>query len=230
MVFPVKKEVDGVLMTGKEELFVNHPDALTNPRKAALDCGYSRQYAEKRSYELRQKFRDVIVQKIRDRLDAAGVTDGRLLKELGALALYNVVDAYEEVEITVKTDGGEEETRKVTVLKDLKKLPEELQRAVKKIKHDTMLLSNGRTVTYVAEIEFHDKLGALRDFLKVRGIYEAPEKKKPAEPDRSPLEDLSVEELEEIAEIHERARKRLAHRASSMRDSAAIEGEVVEQE
>jgi len=226
MAFPVKKDVDGVMMTAKEELYVNHPDALTNPRKAALDSGYSVQFAEKRAYEVRQKFRDLIVQKVRNRLDESGATDGRLLKELGALALYNVIDAYEEVEVEVG-EGDERETRTVTILKDLKKLPEELQRAVKKVKHDSMLLSNGRTVTYVVEIEFHDKLGALRDYLKVRGIYEADSGRKPPPPDRSPLEDLSIEELEEIAEIHDRARKRLAQRASGMRDSRAIEGEVV---
>jgi hypothetical protein len=225
MAFPIKKEVDGVMLTAKEELFINHPDALVNPRKAAIESGYSPQYADKRAYEVRAKFRDLIIQKTRDRLDAEGATDGRLLKELGALALYNVVDAYHTIEI----DGDGGETVEVTVLKDLKKLPEDLQRAIKKVEMGQMIAKNGRIVSYVEKIEFHDKLGALRDYLKVRGIYE-PDRRKPKEAeDVNPLDELSIEELEEISQIHERAQKRLAQKASAMRDSQAIEGEVIQE-
>lgn len=218
-----KREVLGVMMTPKEELFVTHPDALTNPRKAALDAGYSVSFANKDSYGLRTKFAALLVEQARSRLDAMGATDGRLLKELGALALYNVIDAYETIDTEVTDKEGKTSTRKITVLKDLKKLPDKLQRAVKKVKFETALLKDGTFLPYVSEIEFHDKLGALRDYLRVRGIYEPPKDsgKPPAE--TNPLDDLSVEELEAVASIHDAARKRLEQRASKMRDDEAID-------
>lgn len=226
MVKTVRREVDGARMTEMEEAFVNHPDALSNPRRAYLDAGFDPKLVDKNSYRLRKRFRDLIVMKVRDRLDTHGITDGRLLGELGALALYNVVDAFETVEVSSKDDDGNMSTRMVTVLRDIKQLPEELQRAVKKVEFDSILASDGKIHAYVSKLEFHDKLGALRDFLKVRGIYEPdPGRKKPVD-DPSPLEDLTVEELEQIAEIHEHARRRLESRASSMRDSRAIEGHV----
>ncbi len=222
----VRKDLDGVRVTEMEEAFINHPDALSNPRKAYLETGFDPALVNKNAYRLRKRFHDQIITRVRDRLDDVGITDGRLLTELGTLALYNVIDAFETIEIDVKGDDGVITKRKISVLRDIKELPVELQRAVKKVEFDSVISTTG-IYSYVSKIEFHDKLGALRDFLRVRGIYEPAPGGKPPPTENNPLSQLTVQELEQIAEIHEHARERLERRASSMRDSRAIEGKVV---
>lgn len=217
---------NSLTLNAKQIAFVEHPDALLDPRKACRDVGYAASFcANNKPYELRQAHIHVLVEKMRTRLEKLSVTPDWVKNEVLILARTAPSDFLE-----FKEDA---QGNQYTALRPKAEIEDAKWRAaIKKVKFDTVFdAKTGGMISRVSEIVFYDRQKSLMDLAELLGMTNPEILKAQAmlvasseeAEERKVLESMSEEELEEIARIHEGVRDRLASTASKKRDRKAID-------
>lgn len=181
-------------LTPKQEAFCQAYTTHWNATKAAKVAGYSEKSAGLQGHQL---LKNPIVQaRIAElgehALREMGVTRERVLQEYARLAFYDMGDAHDEI--------GQ--------LRPLKEMPEDVRRAVVKVKVFEQFSGSGddRELTgFIKEIEFAQRKAALDSLSKCLGM--APDKVEHSGPGGKPIEtkaikDLTDEQLEEQIARH----------------------------
>ena len=211
-------------LTPREQAFVLHPDVFTDPVAAALAVGYSESTARGKSHIMRHQLMYYILPVHEARMAETGVTVDRVKKELSAIAFANEVDYYDVIDIDGET---------VKVVKDIKRLPEHMQRAIKKIEFKTVLLGENRQYQVLEHIELYDKQSALKELAEILGAKDPRFRRPDAPPGEEEtilLEHLEPEELELVTRAYDKAAQRARTASDRKRDVRAIPGEVVKRE
>lgn len=205
----------------REQAFVLHPEVMTNPVKAALDAGYSENTARCHATIKRKQLMYFILPLYNERLKkleaASGITPERIKDEIANIAFANEADYYDTVDVQGDT---------IKVLKDITRLPERMQRAIKKVEYETVIMPDGSHVQRLIKIELYDKMKALSELTEIFGLKD-PRTRNPADlanEDQAAVEQMSPEAVEEVVAIMEREQKRLKQAASKKRDKQAIPG------
>lgn len=210
-------------LTPREQAFVLHPDTFANPVAAAMDVGYSETTAKGKAHIMRHQLMYFIMPVHEKRMATTGVTIERVKDELSAIAFANEADYYDTIDIETET-GAET----VKVVKDIKRLPEHMQRAIKKIEFKTIILGDAKTYQILERIELYDKQAALKELAEILGAHD-PRFRRPDVPedeDQTLLEHLEPDELEMITKTYDAAAKRAKAASDRKRDARAIPGEV----
>lgn len=195
-------------LTPRQRAFVSHPSVLTDPEQAARDSGFSDIYAKKHADSLRRELRRFIGNSevagvARATMDAAVV-----LRELTAAALSNILDYFELTE--------DEHGTRLGMKQNLKVLPLEVQRNIKKLEFDTIVLPDGTSITYVSNIELHDRKWALKEFVEIMRLRDGGV---PAGDGAELLKHMPAQDLEALDAIYRRAAERVE---SERKDRNAI--------
>jgi DNA polymerase III gamma/tau subunit len=212
-------------LTPREQAFVMHPDVFTNPIKAAMDVGYSESTAKGKSHIMRHQLMYYIMPIHEARVAETGVTIERVKNELSAIAFANEADYYDTIDIETET-GAET----VKVVKDISRLPEHMQRAIKHIEFKTIILGDSKTYQVLEHIELYDKQSALKELAEILGAHDPRFRKPetpPGEEEMTLLEHLEPEELELVTRAYDKAAQRARAASDRKRDARAIPGEVV---
>lgn len=144
-------------LTAKEEKFAREWAKTGNKSEAyrrAYNCeGWKEGSINTEACKLSQ--RPNIIQRFdelnKNAADLVGITKAKILKELALMAFSNIVD----------TDTN-----------DISKLPENVQKAIKKQKRHTRYNKDGDPTDHV-EVEMHDKLKAIETINKMLGLNAA---------------------------------------------------------
>lgn len=209
-------------LTPREQAFVMHPDVFTDPVGAAMAVGYSESTAKGKAHVMRHQLMYYIMPLHEARMAETGVTIDRVKQELSAIAFANEPDYYDNIDIETET-GAET----VKVVKDIKRLPEHMQRAIKKIEFKTIILGDSKTYQVLENIELYDKQSALKELAEILGAHD-PRFRRPDAPedeDMSLLEHLEPEELELVTRAYDRAATRAKAVSDKKRDARALPGE-----
>lgn len=177
-------------LTPRQRAFVNHPLVLVDPVKAALDAGYSENYAKPSAWALRKQLRYFINQKAYALAEWIDVDAAETLTQLGAIASSNIMEYFEYVD----TEGG----ARLQVKENIKALPRWMQAAIKKIEFETVVLTeaNGseRSITVLAKLELHDKMRALDILADIHKLKEVPAEKR----NKDALKGMTVDQLQRL--------------------------------
>lgn len=198
------------LLTTRQRRFVMHQDVLKDPVRAAIDAGYTEEYAKTYGDSLQRELL-VHIKGAKALAERAEASAPQLIADLTALAFANIFDYFELVD----TERGS----KLALKQNLKALPLEVQRSVKKIEFDTVVLPDGNAVTVVSKLELHDRTWALKEFIEILRVRE-----KPPEDTGAALEHMDAKDLEQLEAIYKRAGTRAAEAKSKQRDRNAITG------
>lgn len=177
-------------LTPRQRAFVNHPLVLIDPVKAALDAGYSENYAKPSAWALRKQLRYFINQKTYALAEWIDVDAAETLTQLGAVASSNLLHYFEYID----TPGGS----RLQVKENLKTLPQWMQAAIKKIEFETVVLTdaqgNETSVTVVSKLELHDKMRALDILSDIHKLKEVPTEKR----NKDALKGMTVDQLQRL--------------------------------
>ena len=210
-------------LNGREIAFVNHPDALLDPKKAFIEAGYSEATADPNAYRLRNKHLAILVEKMRTRLEKLAITPDWIKNEVSVLARSSLSDFLSFVE----DDKGNQHM----CLKPMAEIEQsKWKAAVKKVKFETIFIvtrdGQERYITRMSEIELYDRQKAILDLAKLLGMDKGDPTDKPVErnlEEQRILSAMSTEDLEDIARIHARAAERLVKQSTKRRERQAIE-------
>ena len=210
-------------LTPREQAFVTHPDVFANPVAAARAVGYTESTALAKAHIMRHQLMYFIMPLHEKRMAETGVTIDRVKNELSAIAFANEADYYDVIDIE-----GEQGAETIKVVKDITRLPQHMQRAIKKISYKDIILSDGKHYQMLEAVELYDKLSALKELAEILGAHD-PRFRKPDAPedeDQTLLENLEPDELEMITKVYDKAAQRVKRAADKKRDARAIPGEV----
>ena len=203
-------------LSPKERALVQHPLALSDPRQAALDAGYTEASLRSRSagYLVKQ-LRYFIDHYHRQRMAAREITAETITRELSDIAFADATAYYD----TIDTDDG---TTKV--IRDVTRLPEGMRRAIKNLSYNPILDKDGKAIGGDFSIELYDKMGALRTLAEFYGLAKgALASRGAADPMESHLlEYLEPEELEMLNAIYAKVAARAKSISDKKRDARAI--------
>ena len=208
--------------SGRELLFIEHPDAFLDPVKAAVDVGYAPETAKKYAYVLRKKFEFDLVEKARARLEGLAVTPTWVQNEVTILAKTSATDFHEFVEDAL---GNQQLLLKKLVDID----PDKWRAAIKEIEFDTVMHGD-QLRSRVSKIVLYDRQKALLDLARLLGMMNeklllqmtrAPESTEDVQ--AKLIKYATMDELKEIAEIFDGISERLNKRADKLRDDRALE-------
>jgi hypothetical protein len=211
-------EVPGFnLLTPREQMFVQHPEVYRDPRKAALDCGYSSATIEKRSYSMRQRLMRFIRPAFEHRLAQVSVNRERVEEELAAIA-FTIEDEFKERVDIEMADGG---FQSIVVWKDPATLPAHMRRAIKSVEWGYETLADGAVVQSdrPTHITLYSKEKALHE---LAGLFGDVAPKTPVDDQQTLLDNLNDEERGRIVQLYRTAATRAAAK------NLAIEGDHVE--
>lgn len=208
-------------LTPREQAFVKHPLAMTNPRQAAIEVGYSESWAKVHSYIKRRQLLYFILPENHKRMAAAGVTLERVVQELSCMAFSNEADFYQRIEY--EDDDGK--VREILTGIDLTLLPEHMSRAIAQVNTENVTLPNGELFQIVG-YTLHSKKDALKILAEMLGGFD-PRTREPgdAEARRKQaelFEFMTSDEIEQVSKIYARAKER---QQKSATDAEIIEGE-----
>ncbi len=189
--------------------FVNHPLAWTDPAQAAKDVGYSDSFCQHRAYSLKKELEYYIRPKVTSQLALTGMGRNHVLDELTGIATSNLLDYFSVVET--------QEGSRLEFKQNLKALPIELQKAIKKIDTETIVLADGLIITVVSKIELHDKVSALKELVEILQMKQTTDPGESTE-----LDGYEPQELEAMEKIMLGAAERARKKASQKRDRQAI--------
>lgn len=196
-------------LTPMEQAFVLHPKVMTDPQQAARDSGYAESTAKLKAYHMRTQLLYYIRPIHEWRMMDSNVDQKRIIAELNAIAFANETEFYD----TIDVDGDT-----IKVLKDFTRMPEAMQRAIKSIELDTVVVPTTNAadgsqtmVTYqvVKKLQLHDKLAALKELKEISGMAD-PRFRKPeglTSEDQDLLQYVPPEELELMNRIYSKAQK-----------------------
>ena len=196
-------------LTEMQRAFAAHPEVTTNPRKAALEAGYSKLFAKSHSKKLRQQLSGLITQYQEEALQKTALSVARVQQEFAALGFANIVDYFDIME-----DGS-------MLPKKLSDLTREQTAAIQEMKVVEIDTENGREFR-VGYIKLADKRANLVELGKTMGIFNP----KAADDDdharKEMLRDVPTEALEEAERLLMTAVKESRELRSK---SDAVEGE-----
>lgn len=192
-------------LTPREQAFVLHPDVLREPKKAALEVGYSSSVAGTRAYSMRVRLMRYIAPRMEARLTKAEISRERVEQELAAIGFLDVTEFRERIDVEMK-DGG---FQSVLVWKDIHDLTPEQRRAIKTVDYeyvrtadDEMIQSDRPSI-----ITFHSKDKALHE---LAGLFGDMGPKNPGDEQQQLFDNLSTDEREELVRLYQIAARRAA--------------------
>ncbi len=197
-------------LSPRQWAFVNHPLAWTDPAQAAKDVGYSDTYCQKRAYGLKKELEFYLRPKIEAQVARTGITKNDVLAELAAIATSNFMDYF----TTIDTEEGV----RYAMSESFKLMPAHMQKVIKRLDFETLVLPSGESIQLIARMELHDKISALKELSEILVMKN---KDKPPE-DPPELENLEPQELEAIEKVLRGAADRTKQKASVKRDRQAI--------
>ncbi len=189
--------------------FVNHPLAWSDPMQAAKDVGYSESFCSKRAHGLKKELEFYIRPKVAAQMARLSAGPNHVLDELTGIATSNFMDYFNIVE----TEDG----ARVEVKQNLKALPVHMQKAIKRLDTELVILPDGGTFTIVSRIELYDKVAALKELAEVLTMKDHKDPDDPPE-----LDNLEPQELEAMEKIFRGAADRAKAQSSKKRDQRAI--------
>lgn len=203
-------------LTPRQRAFVTHPLVSSNPRQAWLDSGYAQ--SDTNPYIAAKQLLDYIQHYERQRLAKHEITADSVKEELAAVGYSDLGEYLDEVD----TDTGT-----ITFLKDIKRLPPRMRKAIKNLNFVppyTDAAGNLHPATY--EVELWNKVEALRELAKCLGISNPKKPMDPKDglqPDQAQLlEQMTEEELRAINSAFMRAGQRVSAVRSKKKDANAI--------
>ena len=206
------------LLTPRQQAFIQHPEVMIKPEKAAIEVGYSAKTARTRAHMMRKQLIYYIQPLNAKRAQQAGVTPERVRDTIGIIANAKITDYFDTIDV-------EGDTVKVYV--DPALLPDHMQQAIKSISFDTIVDNQGNETQVIKEIQLFDKSQALRELAEILGLKDA----RMRHPDGNIqeeqallLEHLEPRELDLIQRLYRRAAKRAEAAADKKRDATAIPG------
>jgi phage terminase small subunit len=203
-------------LTPRQRAFVNHPLVLTDPTKACIDAGYSEAYAKSTAWTLRKQLRYFINQKTQGLGEWVDVDAAETLTQLGAVATSNLMNYFEYVD----TEGG----TRLQVKENLKALPQFMQAAIRRIKFDTVVLPNGTALTYMADLELHDKMRAIDILADVHKLRDIPPEKR----NKDALKGMTVDQLQRLEDTMTEITAEVRAQNRAAREKEAIDGTFTE--
>jgi len=170
-----------------------HPDIMKNVMKAMLECGYSKSYAKKHGYAVREKLYPLIREYQEQRARKHGISAARVQSELANIAFANMLDYIEVNEMTgeARPKGIHELTR---------------EQAAAIIEYETVpyTTEDGREVMILSRIKLIDKRAALIDLGKSIGMFNEKMQmvlRRENADQRVSLEEIPTEDLEMIEAV-----------------------------
>ena len=177
-----------VKLTGMQELFCQFYTTHWNATRAAKEAGYSEKSSMELGYQNLQipSVKARIAELTEHALKEIGINRERVLQEYSRLAFYDLAEAYDEI--------GQ--------LKPVKEMPEDIRRAVSKVKvfevfalgqSDDGQSREKQLTGYTKEVEFAQKKPALDSIAKVLGM--APDRHEHSGPNGKPIETRNIDDL-----------------------------------
>lgn len=81
--------------TEMQRAFAAHPVVTTNPRKAAIESGYSKSYAKSHAHLLRKQLAPLIMQHQEMAQQRSAISTAKVQQELAAMGFANIVDYFD---------------------------------------------------------------------------------------------------------------------------------------
>lgn len=195
-------------LTPREQAFILHPEVMTNPRQAARDAGYAESTAQLKCYHMRTQLLHWIIPQHEQRMMDSNLNQKRIIEELNAIAFANEADYYDTVDVEGDT---------IKVLKDFTRMPEVMQRAIKTVELDTVVIpgtdmeGNPTSVTMqvVKHLQLHDKQAALKSLIDISGMADPRFRKSEGvtTDEQELLKYVPADELELMNRIYTKAQK-----------------------
>lgn len=213
-------------LTAREQAFVMHPLAMTNPRQAAVEVGYSESWARSHAATKRRQLLYFILPENHKRMAASGVTLDRIVQELSCMAFANEADFYQRVEHEDDKGGVREFLTGI----DLTLLPEHMARAIAQVTTENIVLPNGELFQSVGYV-LHSKKDALKILAEMLGGFDPrtrdPRTREPGDAEarrkQAELFDfMTSDEIEQVSKIYARAKER--------QQKAAVDADIIEEE
>lgn len=85
-------------LTDMQRAFAAHPEVTTNPRKAAIDAGYSEKYAKSHASALRAQMAPLIMQYQEKAVMRSAISVAKVQQELASMGFANIIDYFEMAE------------------------------------------------------------------------------------------------------------------------------------
>jgi len=172
--------------TEMQRKFAAHPEVTTNPRKAAVDSGYSRTYAKSHAIALREQLSPLIMQYQEIAQKRAAISVAKVQQELAAMGFANVLDYFDIME------NGQ------VIPKKLNELTREQASAIQEMKLiEVVNPVTGETEHRVGFIKLADKRANLVELGKTLGMFNPRSGDDSAERQRQEmLRDVPTEDLE----------------------------------
>lgn len=199
-------------LTPKQQAFVNHPLTLTDPSAAAKAVGYSESFCKTKAYQLRRELAFYIEKKAAPAVARQEVSRNEILAELGAIATSNYMDFFEVID----TPEG---SSMLTAKQNLKAMPVELQRQIKRISFETVVLPNGEALSVVSGIELYNKVDALKELVEILRLKQGASGERTINP---LLENMPTKDLASLREIMTRATQTVTDAENKSKDKNAI--------
>lgn len=155
-------------MTPKQELFCQEYIIDLNATQAAIRAGYSKKTAFVTGFENLNKpyIQERIAELNKDRAEATGITQKRVLEEYAKIAFFDIRKLYDP-------EGN------LTKIKDFDDISAGVVSGIKVLEEFGQDSSGNKVVTgVVKEVKLADKLRALQDLAKHLGIFEKDNKQK----------------------------------------------------
>lgn len=187
-------------LTPRQRAFIENPIVLTDPVEAARQSGYGDSFLQKGGPEaMRRALMPLIANSDTARAIRQSVSPDDVRKEMTAAMFANILDYFEVVD----TDGPD--GAKLILKHNIKALPPEIQRNIKRLEFDTTVLPDGSAITTIAKIELYDRSWVLKEFIEIMRLREGG---MPADDASELLRNMPEKDLREIEQIFARASER----------------------
>jgi hypothetical protein len=157
--FPGANQSGNPRMTDLQKAFAAHPLVTTNPRRAAIEVGYSESYAEDHAHALRKQLSFAIIANQEETRKLSAISAARVQQELAAMGFANVLDYY----------NVDPETGRATP-KQLNELTREQAAAIQEVEMMTIETDEGQKVV-LGRIKLADKRANLVELGKTIGLF-----------------------------------------------------------
>lgn len=200
--------------TEQQRAFAAHPLITTNPRKAALEVGYSESYAKSHAHALREQLSPLIIEYQELAKKRAAISVAKVQSELAAMGFANVMDYYE-----VLPNGA-------MIPKKLNDLTREQAAAIQEIRVDKFTNPlTGEEEYRIISLKLTDKRASLVELGKTLGMFNRKGEDEEGRRREEELRDVPTEALEQAEALLMSAVSK-AREQRSMND--AVDGEFEE--
>jgi phage terminase small subunit len=158
--FPGANQSGNPRMTDLQKAFAAHPLVTTNPRRAAIEVGYSESYAEDHAHALRKQLSFAIIANQEEARKLSAISAARVQQELASMGFANILDYYD-----VCAETGE------ATPKQLNELTREQAAAVQEVEMLEIEDADGTKRKVLGRIKLTDKRAALVELGKTIGLF-----------------------------------------------------------